>query len=48
MLAQNLANKEIADRLGLSANTVRFHLSNVYRKTGASTGPSSFTGSPTA
>jgi DNA-binding CsgD family transcriptional regulator len=36
MLAQNLANKEIADRLGLSANTVRFHLSNVYRKTGAS------------
>jgi len=35
MLAQNLSNKEIADRLGVSANTVKFHLANVYKKTGA-------------
>jgi len=35
MLAQNLSNKEIGDRLGLSVNTVKFHLSNVYAKTGA-------------
>jgi DNA-binding CsgD family transcriptional regulator len=34
MLALNLANKEISDRLGLSVNTVKFHLANVYRKTG--------------
>jgi DNA-binding CsgD family transcriptional regulator len=35
MLAQNLSNKEIADRLGISGNTVKFHLANVYKKTGA-------------
>ena len=35
MLALNLANKEISERLGVSVNTVKFHLANVYRKTGA-------------
>lgn len=34
MLTLNLANKEISDRLGLSVNTIKFHLANVYRKTG--------------
>jgi DNA-binding CsgD family transcriptional regulator len=34
MLAQNLSNKEIAGRLDLSVNTVKFHLSNAYAKTG--------------
>jgi PAS domain S-box-containing protein len=34
LLAQNLANKEISDRLGLSVSTIKFHLNNVYRKTG--------------
>jgi DNA-binding CsgD family transcriptional regulator len=34
MLALNLANKEISDRLGVSVNTVKFHLNNVYKKTG--------------
>ncbi len=35
MLALNLSNKEISDRLGVSVNTVKFHLGNVFRKTGA-------------
>jgi DNA-binding CsgD family transcriptional regulator len=35
MLALNLANKEISGRLGVSVNTVKFHLNNVYKKTGA-------------
>lgn len=35
MLARNLSNKEISDRLGVSVNTVKFHLGNVFRKTGA-------------
>lgn len=35
MLVLNLANKEISERLGVSVNTVKFHLANVYRKTGA-------------
>jgi len=35
MLAEKLSNKEIADRLGVSVNTVKFHLSNAYKKTGA-------------
>jgi DNA-binding CsgD family transcriptional regulator len=34
LLAQNLANKEISARLGLSVSTVKFHLNNAYRKTG--------------
>ena len=32
LLAMGLANKEIADRLGLSAGTVRWHLENIYGK----------------
>ena len=32
LLAHGLANKEIANRLGLSASTVRWHLENIYDK----------------
>jgi DNA-binding NarL/FixJ family response regulator len=32
LLAHGLANKEIANRLGLSASTVRWHLENIYGK----------------
>jgi DNA-binding NarL/FixJ family response regulator len=32
LLAMGLANKEIADRLGLSPGTVRWHLENIYGK----------------
>jgi DNA-binding NarL/FixJ family response regulator len=32
LLATGLANKEIADRLGLSSGTVRWHLDNIYGK----------------
>ena len=32
LLAMGLANKEIADRLGLSPGTVRWHLENIYSK----------------
>jgi DNA-binding NarL/FixJ family response regulator len=32
LLAQGLPNKEIANRLGLSASTVRWHLENIYGK----------------
>ena len=32
LLAYGLANKEIANRLGLSASTVRWHLENIYDK----------------
>ena len=31
-IAQGLANKEIADRLGLSVETVRVHLKRIYEK----------------
>jgi len=34
-LAQGLADKEIARKLDISANTVRFHLKNIYAKTHA-------------
>lgn len=33
-LADGWSNDEIADRLGLTARTVRFHLDHVYRKLG--------------
>ena len=32
LLAHGLANKEIANRLGLSLRTVRWHLENIYDK----------------
>ncbi|MGD1087880.1 MAG: response regulator transcription factor [Verrucomicrobiota bacterium] len=32
LLAHSLSNKEIANRLGLSASTVRWHLENIYGK----------------
>lgn len=35
MIAQGLANKEIAAELGISAATVRTHIYNLYRKVGA-------------
>lgn len=36
MMAQGLANKEIAARLGISENTVKFHLASMYGKLGVS------------
>jgi DNA-binding NarL/FixJ family response regulator len=36
-LAQRLTNQEIGEQLGLSLNTVKFHIRHVYSKTGAST-----------
>jgi DNA-binding NarL/FixJ family response regulator len=35
LIAQGLANKQIAVRLGISDHTVKFHLSSVYAKLGA-------------
>ena len=32
LLAKGLSNKEIANRLGLTDGTVRWHLENIYRK----------------
>src|SRR5207245_11423764 len=37
MLAQGLVNKEIAARLGISEHTVKFHISSILDKLGAST-----------
>lgn len=37
MLAEGLANKEIAARLGISEHTVKFHISSILDKLGAST-----------
>jgi DNA-binding NarL/FixJ family response regulator len=37
MLAQGLVNKEIAARLGISEHTVKFHISSILEKLGAST-----------
>ena len=35
LLAQGLANKQIAQLLNISANTVKFHVSSIYNKLGA-------------
>jgi len=32
LVAQDLPNKEIADRLGISAGTIKIHLHNIYQK----------------
>ena len=37
MLAQGLVNKDIAARLGISEHTVKFHISSILEKLGAST-----------
>ena len=37
MLAQGLVNKDIAARLGISDHTVKFHISSILEKLGAST-----------
>lgn len=36
LLTEDLPNKEIAQRLFISENTVKFHIKNIYRKTGCS------------
>lgn len=36
LLAEGLTNQEIAHRLGLSENTVKFHVQNIYQKLGVS------------
>ncbi len=36
LLAQGLANKQIALRIGISENTVKYHISSIYSKLGAS------------
>jgi DNA-binding NarL/FixJ family response regulator len=35
LAAEGLANKQIASRLEISENTVKFHLSSLYAKLGA-------------
>ena len=37
MLAEGAVNKEIAARLGISEHTVKFHISSILDKLGAST-----------
>jgi DNA-binding NarL/FixJ family response regulator len=37
MLAEGLPNREIADRLGVSEHTVKFHISSILDKLGAAT-----------
>jgi DNA-binding NarL/FixJ family response regulator len=37
MLAEGLVNKDIAARLGISEHTVKFHISSIFDKLGAST-----------
>jgi len=36
MVAEGLGNKEIASRLGISDHTVKFHISSIFAKLGAS------------
>ena len=35
LMAQGIANKEIAKRLNISTETVKKHLKNIYQKTGS-------------
>lgn len=35
LLAQGLANKQVASRLGISQHTVKFHIASIYNKLGA-------------
>jgi DNA-binding NarL/FixJ family response regulator len=37
MLAEGLGNREMASRLGISDHTVKFHISSILDKLGAST-----------
>jgi DNA-binding NarL/FixJ family response regulator len=37
LVGQGLGNRAIADRLGLSANTIRLHLASIFLKLGVST-----------
>jgi DNA-binding NarL/FixJ family response regulator len=36
MIAEGLGNKEIASKLGISDHTVKFHISAIFAKLGAS------------
>ena len=36
LLAQGLPNKQIAQRIGISENTIKYHISSIYSKLGAS------------
>ena len=37
LVSAGMRNQDVADQLGISANTVKFHVSNLLRKTGART-----------